>query len=226
MLPKQIPKKFNKNNMELFVMRVQSNFDKPSPITERGGIIDAEIAIPTIFSERVGFTYAYVPTMPLKIATTKYNMFGSVLAIISTVVINSLLLVIIMRWPVNAEVSIASRPPLKIDKSVRKIPFSLNKIMFNEKPKKGEMSGATTMPPMIIGALFNMSPIEMIDEARAVKTKNSIVGLLYCLRCFCAFDRMRAAEENILSIGKNICALAKNRTWSSGSGIPCFIHIH
>ena len=53
-LPIKIPKKFIENKIKLFLIRKKFCPAKPNPITESGGTIVAEIAIPVIFSEIFG----------------------------------------------------------------------------------------------------------------------------------------------------------------------------
>ena len=57
----------------------------PRPITDNGGTIAADIAMPITRSDNFGRAYAYVPISPLKSATRKYKKSGFDLLKISEV---------------------------------------------------------------------------------------------------------------------------------------------
>lgn len=111
---------------------------------------------------------------------------------------------------INA-VNIASIMPSKIEPSVLKIPATLKIIKYREKPKIGVISGATTMPPMIIEALSSIRPMEMMAEATAVSKKKSIVGLLYFSKCLKVLLRSLVAEEKKFNIVFLLFLLTKKR---------------
>ena len=131
-------------------------------MTDSGGTIAAEIAIPTTRSDKFGRTCAYVPTNPLKSAIKKYRKSGFVLLKISGVKVNVSLYIRVARYPMSADIASASRLPNIIDVRDSNIPFTRNNIRFSENPKKGDIRGATTIPPMIIAGSLSMRPAAII----------------------------------------------------------------
>ena len=82
----------------------------------------------------------------------------------------------IIKNPTIVEVKIAMSEPKKIETKELKNSF-LNKIKFRASPKKGVISGAIIIAPIIIGALSKISPREIIAEEKEIKIKKSLFGL-------------------------------------------------
>lgn len=53
-LPRQIPSKFIRNKTRLDVVKAKLYLERDKPTTERGGTMAADMAIPTIFSDKFG----------------------------------------------------------------------------------------------------------------------------------------------------------------------------
>ncbi len=83
-------------------------------------------------------------------------------------------------YPISADIITAKILPSIIDTSDKNIPFTLNSIKFREKPKNGDIRGAITIPPIMIEVLFKIKPMAIMGADRAMSTKKSKDGRLYC----------------------------------------------